>query len=429
MNPEATSDRAAQTMEARDFDVIVIGAGPAGSAAATVLADFGRRVALLEKSRFPRYKVGESMIPFCWHPLNRLGLVEAMDAAAFKVFKHSVQFVSVEGTLSKPFYFDEHTEHPCARTWQVVRSDFDRLVRGNAVEKGAELFEETTAREFLREDGKVVGVRCDSPDGPLELRASVTIDATGREALAQQKNNWRVPDQDLKKMAVWTYYEGALRDGGKDEGATTIAYIPDKGWFWYIPLPNDMVSVGVVADKEYLFDETKDLKTIFQREVKRQPWIERHLEPGCCTGEYYVTSDFSYRSQFCAEDGLVLTGDAFAFLDPVFSSGVFLALQGGVMAADAVEEALKVSDTSAERFQAYGERFCAGMEAMRKLVFAFYAQDFNFAEFLNEHPQYQHALTDCLIGNLWRNFDDFFTEMSNYMPVPEPLPHGRQVAG
>ena len=416
-------------MNVQSFDAIVIGAGPAGSAAATVLAEYGRRVALLEKSRFPRYRVGESLIPFCWHPLNRLGLVEAMDEAAFKVFKQSVQFVSQEGQLSKPFYFDEHTDHPCARTWQVVRSDFDRLVRGNAVAKGAELFEETTAREFLREEGKVVGVRCDSPEGELELRAPVTIDASGREAMAQQKNQWRVPDEQLKKMAVWTYYQGALRDEGKDEGATTIAYIPGKGWFWYIPLPDDMVSVGVVADKEYLFAETKDPETIFEREVKRQPWIERHLEPGRCTGEFHVTSDFSNRSQYCAEDGLVLAGDAFAFLDPVFSSGVFLALQGGVMAADAVEEALRAGDTSAERFQGYGERFCAGMEAMRKLVYAFYEENFNFAEFLKDHPQYQHALTDCLIGNLWRNFDEFFAEMSNYMLVPEPLPHGHQVAG
>ena len=124
----------------------------------------------------------------------------------------------------------------------------------------------------------------------------------GRDMLAQQKNGWRVPDQKLKKMAIWTYYVGAVRDGGKDEGATTIAYLPNKDWFWYIPLPGDMVSVGVVAEREALFGAERDLETIFQRAVEKQPWIQRHLAEGEQQGEYLVTSDFSYRSQFCAQD-------------------------------------------------------------------------------------------------------------------------------
>jgi len=408
-----------------ELDVIVIGAGPAGCAAAAVLAEKGRRVVLLERDRFPRYRVGESLIPHCWFPLDRLGLTERLDAAGFIVHKHSVQFAGLDGVVSKPYYFFQHRDHPSSRTWQVVRSDFDQLLLDNALAKGAELLEETAARDLILEDGAVVGVRAESKQGrAFELRAPVTIDASGRDTFAQVKSGWRVQDEKLKKHAIWTYYRGALRDPGLDAGATTIAYLPEKGWFWYLPLANDVVSVGVVADKAYLFRATKDMQAIFLREAEIQPWIRRHLEPGTPTGEFHVTSDFSYRSRHCATDGLVLTGDAFAFLDPVFSSGVFLALQGGVMAADAVDAALAAGDVSAGRFAEYGEEFCRGIEAMRRLVHAFYDATFSFGTFFKAHPDMRGEVTDVLIGDLYKDFDPLFTAMKDFADIPEPLPYG-----
>ena len=408
-----------------DRDVVVIGAGPAGSAAAAILAEKGRRVTILERERFPRYSVGESLIPYCWFPLERLGLVERLDASGFIVHKHSVQFVSLSGRLSTPFYFFEHSDHPSARTWQVVRSEFDQMLLDNALEKGAELMAETAAKELLWRNGAVVGVSAEDAAGSGHvLHARVTIDASGREGFAQVLKRWRVPDEQLRKHAIWTYYEGAQRDPGIDEGATTISYLPDKGWFWYLPLADDVVSVGVVAERDYLFRGTANLEAIFQREVSVQPWIERHLASGRQTGEYRITSDFSYRSRHCATDGLVLAGDAFAFLDPVFSSGVFLALQGGVMAADAVDSALDAGDASAERFREYGARFCRSLEAMRRLVHAFYDVTFNFGTFLEAHPEFRGDLTDVLIGNLEPDFDPFFRAMANFARIPEPLPFG-----
>ena len=412
------------------FDVVVIGAGPAGSAAAALLARAGRRVALLEKRPFPRYRVGESLIPYCWFPLQRLGLIEKLDRSAFIVRKHSVQFVSTQGQRSAPFYFHEHTDHDCARTWQVVRSDFDQMLLDNAVEEGVEFHAETAATELRREEGRVVGVRATGPEGPArDLRATITIDATGREAFSQVSNQWRVNDPVLQKIAIWTYYQGGLRDPGIDEGATTIAYLPEKGWFWYIPLSGDKVSVGVVAGRDYLFRGDRDPEAIFHREVAAQPWIEEHLRPGCPMEPCRITSDFSYRSRHCAEDGLVLTGDAFAFLDPVFSSGVLLALQSGVMVADATEAALAAGDPSAGRFRAYGEELCAGMESMRRLVYAFYDTEFNFADLLQAHPDLREDLTDCLIGNLSRDYTRLFDAVREFGTVPEPLPHGGPQTG
>lgn len=412
-----------------DFDALVIGGGPAGCAAATVLAKKGRRVAILEKQPRRRYSVGESLIPFCYDALERMGLADRMEEQRFSFPKHSVQFASQEGKVSRSFYFFQHTDHPRAKTWQVVRSEFDRLLRENAESLGVQFFEQTRARELIfGERCEVLGVRANDPAGyELTFKAPVTIDATGRDTFAQGRLGWRIPDKKLRKMAIWTYFEGATRDEGYDEGTTTIAYLPNKGWFWNIPLPDDRVSVGLVADKDYLFGETKDLETIFMREVEKQDWLKGRLEDARRTDEFRVTSDFSYRSRHCASDGLVLVGDAFSFLDPVFSSGVYFALTSGVMAADAVDEALTAGDTSAARFEAYGEAFRKQMEPMRKLVYAFYDDGFSFGKFLKEHPDLRPQVTDVLIGDLEKDYDDFFSVMGDFADLPEPLPHGAPI--
>jgi flavin-dependent dehydrogenase len=409
----------------KSYDVVVIGGGPAGSTAAAVLAEKGRRVAVIEREKFPRYHIGESMIPYCYFTLERLGLVEKMQASHFPK-KFSVQFVGGRGKMSTPFYFTQHMDHPAAQSWQVVRSEFDQMMLDNAREKGADVFEETTVKDLIQEDGAVRGVRATTKDGsPQEFRAPITIDASGRDALSISRNRWRVRDAGLNKVALWTYYTGAVRDPGIDEGATTVAYLPEKGWFWYIPLPNDTVSVGIVAEKDYLYTDTRELGEIFEREVKKNIWIEAHLATGTRSDEYRVTGEFSYRSEYSAADGLVLTGDAFSFLDPVFSSGLFLALRGGELAGDAADAALASGDFSAGQFGAYSAELCAGIEAMRKLVYAFYDHDFNFGKLIAAHPDLRPALTDCLIGHVRRDFDALFAGVSEFARVPPALEHGR----
>src|SRR5207245_8199535 len=167
-----------------------------------------------------------------------------------------------------------------------------------------------------------------------------------------------------------------------------------------------------------------DLPSIFHREVKNNAWIQRHLAPGQQFGGYRVTGEYSYRSRYCAADGLILVGDAFAFLDPVFSSGVFLALRSGEIAGEAVDAALTAGDVSAARFTEYGEKLCKGIEAMRKLVYAFYDYEFNFREFVSRFPNLRGDLTDCLIGNLFRDFEPLHAGLAEFADLPEPLKHG-----
>jgi flavin-dependent dehydrogenase len=409
------------------YDVIIIGAGPAGSTAAALLAEKGRRVLVLEKEKFPRYHIGESLMPYCWFTLNRLGLVEEMERIAYTK-KYSVQFVTPDGRQSQPFYFFQHYDHPSAVTWQVERMEFDQMMLDNARSKGAEIRELAPVRRTIKDDsGRVIGViAADAGGKEQEIFAPITIDCSGREQVATARDGWRMRDPRLNKLSIWTYFRGAKRDPGIDEGNTTVAYVEGRGWFWYIPLKDDIVSVGIVAEKDYLFSESKDPAAIMCREIGRNAWIKDHLSIGQQFGEYWVTSEFSYRAKYCAADGLLLAGDAFAFLDPVFSSGVFLALKSGEMAADAVDAALTAGDTSAEQFAGYGEELCRGIENMRKLVYAFYDENFSFGKMIKAHPEQRGRLTDSLIGDLFHgDFTELHAAMRELAELPEPLPHGR----
>ena len=416
--------------ESTKYDVIIIGAGPAGPTAAAILAEKGRRVLVLEKEKFPRYHIGESLMPYCWFTLNRLGLVDEMQRRAF-VKKYSVQFVTQDGRQSAPFYFFQHYDHPSAVTWQIERAEFDQMMVENARAKGAEVREETPVQRVLRDDsGRVIGVEAQGPDGEkFEVFAPVTIDCSGRDRVSTGRDGWFARDPMLNKIAIWSYWRGAKRDPGIDEGNTTVAYVEGRGWFWYIPLKDDIVSVGIVAEKDYLFSESKDPAVIMKREIDRNVWIKEHLSSGEQFGDYWVTAEFSYRSKHPATDGLLLAGDAFAFLDPVFSSGVFLALKSGEMAADEVDAALKDGDTSGVRFAAYGERLCKGMENMRKLVYAFYDENFSFGKMIKAHPDQRGRLTDCLIGDLFDlDFTQLHRAMRNFATLPSELSYGSSPA-
>lgn len=416
-------------MNNNTYDAVIIGAGPTGTAAAAYLAQHGRRVVIVDREQFPRYTVGESMLPFCYFPLQKIDMLDKMKASSF-VRKYSVQFVREDGRSSAPFDFVDHMQHEAGETWQVERAEFDQMMLDHALESGATL-EQATVTDLLRDAaGRITGVTAQSEGGEeTTLHGAVTIDASGQHAFASTRLGWRVMDSELKKVALWTYYKGAVRDSGRDAGATTVAYVGGKNWFWYIPLQNDRVSVGVVGERDYLFDESRDRHEIFQREAEKNAWIKEHLATGERCDEYRVTGDFSYRSRYCAADGLVLAGDAFAFLDPVFSSGLFLALEGGVMAGEAVDAALTAGDVNAARFCEYGKRTCAALEAMRQLVYAFYSPDFSFGTIIKKYPHLRDDLTDCLIGDLHKDFTALFTAVAEFAELPDPIDYGKPKCG
>ncbi len=407
------------------WDALIIGAGPAGSSAATILAEHGHRVLILEREKFPRYHIGESMIPFTNLPLRRLGLIERLEQSQF-VRKFSVQFVQPNGRASQPFYFFTRYGTEVAQTWQVLRSEFDQLLLDHARSRGAEVREQVEVLAFLRTGDRVTGVRVRDHEGvESELHAPMTLDCTGKESFGAVRNGWRMKDPKLNKVAVWTYYEGAKRDDGIDAGATTVAFVPDKGWFWYIPQHANRISVGVVAEGKYLTrGGFKDPRAIFEREILENKWIEEHLKPGRPVTEHYLTSEYSFHSRHCGSDGLLLVGDAFCFLDPVFSSGLMLALKSGVAAGDAVHEALVAKDCTAGQFEPYAQHLRQGIENMRKLVYAFYAPQFSFKQVIDRYPALAADVTDCLRGDVNKDFSRLWSAIAEFVDVPEDLPVG-----
>ncbi len=384
-------------------DVAVIGGGPAGSTTAALVAQQGHRVTLFEREAFPRFHIGESLMPETYWVFQRLGVLDRLKTSHF-VRKHSVQFISDSGRASQPFYFDDHRPHESSVTWQVLRSEFDKLLLDNARQCGADVHVGTRVRDVLWDGDRACGVCVQDQSGQShDVRARVVVDASGQSSLIAARKGLRQKDPVLRKGSVWTYYRGAQRDPGRDEGATLILHTEGKrGWFWYIPLPDDLVSVGIVASFDELFAGRGDHEAIFAEQVDRCPVVKERLLPGTRVTGFYATKDFSYRSTQVAGHGWVLVGDAFGFLDPVYSSGVFLALKSGELAADAITAGLAQDDLSAAQLGGWGPEFLRGMDRMRELVYAFY-EGFGFGAFLKRYPYYRGAITDMLIGDLFKD--------------------------
>ena len=402
---------AVSSLPTTETDVAVIGGGPAGSTVSTLLAQKGHKVTLFERERFPRYHIGESLIPETFHVLERLNMLPKMRGSHF-VKKYSVQFVNQRGKLSEPFYFIEHKPHESSQTWQILRSEFDSMMLDNAREHGVEAHEATKVSEVLFEDGKAVGVKVRGEDGAERVvRAKVVVDASGQGSMLMDRFGLREWDPVLKKAALWTYWKGAYRDVGRDEGATVVIQTEGKlGWFWYIPQHDEVMSVGVVAPAEYLFKnrDTKAAKgdvqafweEVYFQEVDRCPGVKSRIANATRCDGFHVQKEYSYRSKEAAGDGWVLCGDAYGFLDPLYSSGVLLALKSGSLVADAVADGLATGDVSKAQLGSWRDDFNVGMDRMRRLVCAYY-EGFSFGRFVGRHPHLKGLVTDLLIGDLW----------------------------
>ncbi len=391
-------------MISQTYDVVVIGGGPSGSATATFLAQKGFRVILFERDRFPRFHVGESLIPFTYEPLRRLNMLPKMKGSRF-VEKRSVQFVSEFGKLSEPFYFSDHDPHDRSQTWQVLRSEFDEILLQNARDHGVEVVEGARVTEVLFNGDRAEGVRVKIDESDRTVFADVIVDACGQSSLLLDRLGLREWDPVLKKAALWTYWKGAYRDSGREEGGTVVLQTQGKkGWFWYIPLHDDVVSVGVVASYDYLFVDraTKDLETIYFEEVSRCPGVQPRIQSATRCEPFRAQKEYSYKAKKAAGNGWVLVGDAFGFLDPLYSSGVLLALISAQMASEAIGDALEANDPSEARLRSWEPLYVLGMERMRKLVCAFY-DGLSFGKLVRQNPDKKGLITDILIGNLFHD--------------------------
>ena len=413
----------------QNYDTIVIGGGPAGSTVATLVAEHGHRVLLLERATTPQFKIGESLIPATYWTFKRLGMLEKLRTSHFPQ-KYSVQFYSRTGKGSTPFYFFQTNPHESAVTWQVLRSEFDQMLLDNAKEKGVEVRRGVGVREVLFDRDTATGVVTQHTDGTREtLNATVIVDSTGQRSLIGKQLNLNTIEPNLKMASLFTHYEGGHRDEGIDEGATLILHTEAKdSWFWSIPLPYNRTSIGVVGELDYLLQNRRDAngklnaQKIFTEELNKCLPLKQRLEDAKQLLPIQTTKDFSYRASRIAGNHWVLVGDAFGFLDPVYSTGLFLALKSGEMAADVIIEAFRKNDFSETQLGSFGPAFVDGMEAFRKLVYAFYTKEFSFARFLSEHPEHQGGIVDILSGDVFRkDVTHIFPAMAEMCPLPPEI--------
>ena len=410
-------------LAAAQYNVVCIGGGPAGATLATFLARQGHRCLVLEQSRFPRYHIGESLIPHTFGIFERLGFLSQLRASAFPV-KHSVRFVAASGREATPFYFSETIPGDRSRTWQVERSQFDQMLLEHARTHGVEV------REHLRVDrvlfdaqGRATGVRIAlSSGGAVEVSAQIIVDASGRACTLGRQLGLKCALPELRKASVWGYYRGGKRLPGIDAGETTMFMVPGGGWFWYIPLPDDVVSVGLVADPEYVFAGTDDMEAAFLREVERCAPLMERLVSAQRFGPVRGSRHLAYLNRRTCGDGWVMIGDARAFLDPIYSSGLYLALGSAELAAGCIHEALGAGDVSAARLGSFEPSLVAGVGVIRRLIHAFYDPNFSFPKFAERFPEQRANLIDCLIGDVVnRDLSAFTAALAQMTPPPAPL--------
>jgi flavin-dependent dehydrogenase len=394
------------------YDCVVIGGGPAGCTSAALVAEAGFSTLLVEREQVPRFHIGESLMPETYWVFERLGVLDKMKASNF-VKKMSVAFVSHTGAESNPFFFKEHDPRECSSTWQVERAEFDKMLFDNATEKGADCRDETRVLDVMIEDERAVGVRLQARgSNAQDVAAKVIVDATGQQAFLANRLGLKVEYPDLKKAAIWGYYRNARRDTGEHGGATIIMHTNEKkSWFWYIPLQDEITSIGVVGDRDYLLKSRGTPEDIFEDELVKCPALADRLMDAELTSEFRVAKEFSYKTTQHAGDGWVLVGDAWGFIDPIYSSGVYFALKSGEHAADAIVAGLRAGDTSAKQLGRWLDDFHSGTKLIRQLVDAYYTNEFSFGRFMKEHPEHRGNLTDLLIGRIFRDgagkiFDD-----------------------
>ncbi|HMP78355.1 MAG TPA: NAD(P)/FAD-dependent oxidoreductase [Pirellulaceae bacterium] len=401
----------------RSYDCLVMGAGPAGCCAAALVAESGFSTLLVERDKMPRFHVGESLMPETYWAFERLGILDEMLRIAF-TRKNGVQFVNADDKETQPFIFSEFDEHPSAVTWHVERAKFDQLLLDTAYNRGATVVDETRVLDIELKKSPPHKVMLKLANGrEQEVSARVVVDATGQQSLIANRLGLREYYEDLKKAAVWTYFEGARRNGGANPEVTCILHTRNKeAWFWYIPLSDGTVSVGLVGDNEYVLKRGGSPESRFREEMKNCPGILRRTQDARIVSRFHVAKEFSYITKKQAGDGWVLIGDAAGFIDPIYSSGVFLALKSATMAADAVISGLASGNVSARVLGSWTEQYENGVAPIRKLVRAFYTKPFSFGEFIRTFPHHRENLVRLLVGKTFEgNPHEIFEDMDPWI--------------
>jgi flavin-dependent dehydrogenase len=396
------------------YDVAIIGGGPAGSTAACLLAQAGRRVIVLERDKFPRFHIGESLLPYSLPAFERMGIREVLDRTCQP--KQGAELYTSCGARHVIFRFRDGFRLAHQRSYQVERSSFDKLLLDNAASHGAEVREETgVAGVDFDDDGATV--RLAGPNAGA-IRSRYVIDASGRQTVIGQQFDLKRSYPDLQKFSVYAHYDNVRREPGDDGCTLTRMVRSSDRWFWVIPLNATRTSIGMVMDTAAFKAARLSPEAALEAGLREQPHFQDIMGDAKRVTPVHATGDYSYRNTRLVGPRWMLAGDAAGFIDPVFSTGVFLAIASGEWAADTLHVALSNPGKRATLFGKYEKRMNRIMNLYLRFVSSWYRNE--FVEVIT-HPtpkfQLPGAINSVLAGNIGENFGIWWRMQLFYLVV------------
>jgi hypothetical protein len=385
-----------------ECDVLVIGGGPAGTTVAALLAERGRDVVVVEKAQHPRFHIGESLLPANLPLFDRLGIAE--DVRRIGLYKPGAEFVSDLYGKSNMFFFDTATHLVATHSYQVRRATFDQLLFENCRRRGARTVESTRVTDIAlagRERPTVTAVGGDG--ATMTWRPRFVVDASGRDTVMANKLGLKAANKRNNTAAIFGHFTGVPRRDGAAEGVITIHFIED-GWFWMIPLPDDLMSVGLVGSPALFKNRKQDVDALFWSAVKGAPSVAERMAAAQLTAPLSTTGNYSYTTRTGQGERFLMIGDALTFIDPIFSSGVMIAMASGAMGADAIDQFLSDETRGRPALRAFERSM---RRAIAQLSWLIYRINHPVMRYMLMHPSNRFRIRDGLIAVLaGQVFDD-----------------------